>query len=79
MKKTQRQDLQLLKVVRGDDRVLGLQATSAVHLSEDFFRKSFLAIKVEIEIEIGNRIRWIDFGKKGRAGRMVVELTSGTS
>jgi hypothetical protein len=48
-------DLQLLEVVGGDDRVLGLQATSAVHLSEDFFREGLLAIKVEIEI--GNRIR----------------------
>jgi hypothetical protein len=36
-------DLQLFKVVGGDDRVLGLQATSAVHLSEDFFREGLLA------------------------------------
>lgn len=50
MKKTQRQDLQLLKVVRGDDGVLGLQATTGVHLSEDLFREGLLAIKVEIEI-----------------------------
>jgi hypothetical protein len=43
-------DLQLLEVVGGDDRVLGLQATTGVHLSEDLFREGLLAIKVEIEI-----------------------------
>lgn len=83
-----RRDVQLLEVVGGDDRVLGLQGTSGVHLAEDFLAQGLGAVEVsrrrERQIRVGEmtgvslHLEHLDLGsglfETGLCGRCVVVM-----